>query len=197
MATESTLSDVDLSESMRATLSHIHRVQQLLGDVARRIVERARLHDQSKLREPEASTFAIFTKELAGSVYGSDEYKQFLAAMKPALDHHYSHNSHHPEHWAGGIKDMSLLDLIEMLVDWKAAGERHNTGSIAKSLEINKGRFGYSEELDAILKRTALELWPAHREPWHCFGCGAGGMQGNFCEMCGAGKHDYDANGAM
>lgn len=26
---------------------------------------------------------------------------------------------------------------------------------------------------------------------WHCFGCGAGGMEGNFCERCGAGEKDY------
>lgn len=183
----------DLPGSMRETMSHIRRVQKFLGDVAQRLIERARLHDESKLCEPEASTFAVMTAKLKGCTYGSDEYKQFLAEMKPALDHHYAHNTHHPEHWHGGIKDMSLLDLIEMLVDWKAAGERHADGSIGKSLDHNKGRFGYGDELDAILRRTAAELWPEWREEWHCFGCGCGGCVGNFCAMCGAGKNDYTA----
>ena len=183
-------SDV-LSDSMRETTKHIRRVQQLLGDVATRLVERARVHDSTKLNEPEASTFAVMTSKLKGCTYGSDEYKSFLAEMKPALDHHYLHNSHHPEHWSGGIKDMSLLDLIEMLVDWKAAGERHRDGSIGKSLDIQKGRFEYGDELDAIFRRTAQELWPEHREPWCCFGCGNGGAIYYFCEMCGAGRDDY------
>ena len=180
-------------DSMQETLKHIRRVQEMLGDVARRFVERARIHDVSKLHEPEVSVFAEMTAKLKGCTYGSEEYKGFLSAMKPALDHHYAHNRHHPEHWSGGIKDMSLLDLIEMLVDWKAAGERHADGSIEKSLDHNKGRFAYGDELDAILRRTAFELWPAHRERWHCFACGNSGAESYFCEMCGAGKHDFDA----
>ena len=180
-----------VSDSYAETVKHIRRVQALLDDVVGRLLQRARNHDASKLAEPEASVFAEFTAKLKGCTYGSDEYKGFLAAMKPALDHHYAANSHHPEHWANGVKDMSLLDLIEMLCDWRAASERHADGSIAKSLDINVKRFGYGDELDAILRRTASELWPTHREPWHCFGCGAGGMQGNFCEQCGAGKDDY------
>lgn len=182
-----------LPDSMRETAKHIRRVQQLLNDVVTRLIDRAMRHDTTKLHEPEASTFAVMTAKLKGCTYGSEEYKGFLAAMKPALDHHYAHNTHHPEHWRGGIKDMSLLDLIEMLVDWKAAGERHADGSIAKSLDHNKGRFGYGDELDAILRRTAAELWPAWREPWHCFACGCSDCDGNFCVMCGAGRHDFDA----
>ena len=112
--------------------------------------------------------------------------------MKPALDHHYARNRHHPEHWpTNGIRDMSLVDLIEMFCDWKAATERHADGSLLKSIETNKKRFGYGDELEHIFLRTAIELFPMSRQEWHCFGCGAGGMQGNFCEMCGAGKNDY------
>lgn len=175
------------------TVTHIRRVQSLLNDVVARLIERGRIHDASKLADPEAPVFAEFTGKLKGCTYGSAEYKMFLAEMKPALDHHYAHNGHHPEHWHGGVKDMSLLDLLEMLCDWKAATERHADGSLANSFDVNVKRFGYGDELDSSLRRTALELWPAHREPWHCFGCGAGGMQGNFCEQCGAGKNDYKA----
>jgi len=181
-----------LTESMRQTIAHIQRVQALLSEVVANLLERARVHDNSKLHDPEADTFAVMTAKLAECTYGSEEYKGYLREMKPALDHHYAHNRHHPEHWPDGIKDMSLLDLLEMMVDWKAATERHNDGSIVKSLDHNKGRFGYGDELDAILRRTVLELWPDWREPWHCFGCGAGGRIGNFCAMCGAGRGDYD-----
>lgn len=181
-----------MTDSDNATLTHIRRVQRLLADVVERLIHRAIVHDESKLCEPEASMFEKYTAKLAGSTYGSPEYKQFLVEMKPALDHHYAHNSHHPEHRPRGVSDMTLLDLIEMLVDWKAAGERHANGSIAKSLDTNRPWFGYGDELDSVLRRTALELWPESRERWHCFACGAGGMEGNFCEMCGAGRHDFD-----
>jgi len=80
-----------------------------------------------------------------------------LAELKPALDHHYSHNSHHPEHYENGIDDFTLADLVEMFFDWKAASERHNDGDVLKSIEINKQRFGLSEQLCKIFENT--ERW--------------------------------------
>ncbi len=78
-----------------------------------------------------------------------------MAEMKPAIDHHNSANRHHPEHFEGGIHEMNLIDLLEMMCDWKAATLRHNDGDIMKSIEINQKRFGYSDELAAILRNTA------------------------------------------
>lgn len=59
---------------------------------------------------------------------------------------------------ASGIYGMSLLDLIEMLADWKAAGMRHADGNIWKSLEVNRERFGISYQLFEIFKNTVKEL---------------------------------------
>ena len=53
---------------------------------------------------------------------------------------------------------MNLFDLLEMLVDWKAATERHTDGSIEKSLVINKTRFNISSELSAILNNTVAYM---------------------------------------
>lgn len=92
---------------------------------------------------------------MAALTYGSDEYKKCLQAIKPALDHHYANNSHHPEHYKQGIDDMDLLDLVEMLADWKAASERHNDGNILKSIEINGKRFEMSPQLIRIFENTA------------------------------------------
>ena len=47
-----------------------------------------------------------------------------------------------------------MFDLLEMLVDWKAATERRADGSMEKSLDVNTGRFGISHELYCILKNT-------------------------------------------
>jgi hypothetical protein len=45
-----------------------------------------------------------------------------------------------------------------MLVDWKAASERHATGDIWTSIEHNRERFGLSDQLVAILRNTAREM---------------------------------------
>ena len=120
---------------------------------------RSAMHDRSKFEEPELSMYDQFTPKLAELTYGSDEYKACLAAMGPALAHHYAHNTHHPEHYADGIRGMSLLDLVEMLADWKAAGARHaDGGDIVRSITINQSRFGYSSELAEILLNTVREL---------------------------------------
>ena len=53
---------------------------------------------------------------------------------------------------------MNLFDLIEMLVDWKAASERHNNGNIRKSIEINGNRFNMSPQLIRIFENTVKDL---------------------------------------
>ena len=52
------------------------------------------------------------------------------------------------------ISKMNLVDIIEMICDWKAATMRHADGDIKRSIEINKKRFGYGDELEAILLNT-------------------------------------------
>jgi hypothetical protein len=140
------------------TLKHIKRVAQLLTEASAELIRRANCHDNSKLEEPEKSTFDEFTPKLAGSTYGSDEYKGFLSAMKPALDNHYKNNSHHPEHYENGVDGMDLFDLIEMFFDWKAAGERHANGNIYKSIEHNTKRFNLSTQTVSMLINTAKKL---------------------------------------
>lgn len=145
-------------DSCLDTWEHISRVYELLSGVTENLLQRASVHDRSKLVEPELSIFDEYTPKLEQSTYGSDEYKRFLAEMGPGLRHHYAANSHHPEHYADGIRAMSLLDLIEMLCDWKAASERHADGDLLRSIEQNQKRFGYSDELKSIFLATAREL---------------------------------------
>lgn len=150
----------DYQGSMADTAKHIGRVQELIADAIRNLQARATNHDQSKLLEPELSAFArLKALDLSGMAYGSDEYRACLRAEKPAIAHHYAANSHHPEHYANGLDGMSLLDLLEMILDWKAATERmKDGGSIRKSLEMNRARFEISDQLYSILANTLSEL---------------------------------------
>ena len=145
-------------DCIRDTTKHIMNVRHRMWEVQMSVKKRALLHDASKLKEPELSIFTEYTPKLANTTYGSDEYKRHLKGMQVGLKHHYANNSHHPEFWENGINDMSLLDIIEMLADWKAATERHNDGDIMKSLEINIKRFGIDEQLAGILRNTIKEL---------------------------------------
>jgi hypothetical protein len=140
------------------TFFHIRTVQTYLRNVINNLLQRSLVHDDSKLHSPEKEVFDEFTPKLAASTYGSPEYGSFLLGMGDGLKHHYDCNSHHPEFFADGIKGMSLLDIIEMLCDWKAATLRHKDGNLVRSIEINQQRFGYSDELKQILLNTASEL---------------------------------------
>jgi len=111
-----------------------------------KLIKRAIVHDASKYSKAEAPYFAAAsnTKDV---VYGSEQYKQDVEVnLKPALDHHYKLNSHHPQHHDKGIKEMHPMDLIEMLVDWKASTLRNKNGDIKKSLELNRKRYGYTKQ---------------------------------------------------
>lgn len=147
--------DKDLQFHIAETIKHKNNVCEYLLHIAEVLELRGRKHDNSKLEDPEQSIFVEYTPKLKNSTYGSEEYNRFLKEMKPALDHHYANNRHHPEHFENGIKDMNLIDLIEMFFDWFAAAKRHSNGDIYKSIEINKKRFGYDDLLAQILKNTA------------------------------------------
>jgi len=176
-------------DSMKDTKQHIAQVVLLIDKVITLLEDRKIKHDRSKLDEFEKSAFDEFTPKLARSTYGSEEYKDMLSEMKPALEHHYEHNRHHPEHFkkyvciicfkefdsndkycdvcgngyltkeeSVGIDRMTLIDIIEMLCDWKAATLRHDNGDIIKSIEINRKRFKISDQLANILINTVKYL---------------------------------------
>jgi hypothetical protein len=140
------------------TIRHRARVEALMGELTWLLDVRAAEHDRSKCESPEVEAFNAATDQLAGLAYGSPEYGAALQALGPALAHHYAHNAHHPEAHADGINGMTLIDLLEMLADWKGASERHDTGSMEASLAINAARFGIDPQLARILANTVAFL---------------------------------------
>jgi hypothetical protein len=145
-------------DSRSDTLAHIANVRRLLAEAIADLQERAIAHDFSKLDDPEKAVFDEYTPKLRDSTYGSEEYKRFLAGMGEGLAHHYQVNDHHPEHFGGGIADMDLIQLVEMLADWKAATMRHADGDLDRSISQNAERFGYGFELERVLRHTAERL---------------------------------------
>jgi hypothetical protein len=155
--------------SIPDTKIHISTVRGNMIKIISEIALRAETHDKTKMSPEEVKYFDEYTPKLAGCTYGSNEYKQFLSELKPALDHHYSVERHHPEHFENGIRGMNLVDLIEMFCDWYAATLRHNDGDLLKSIDINQKRFGYSDDFKAIFENTYKDIF------W-CYGCD--------CQVC-------------
>jgi len=175
-----------MSEAKDIIVKHISRVREYLLEFQERLHKRGQEHDFSKLTEEELPYFEKYAPLLKTCKYGSDEYKKFLEELSPALKHHYVKNRHHPEHFTkyvcngcftvyhkerpnrcstcgysqmqeeSDISQMNLIDLVEMLCDWIAAGEQHKDGgNIFRSININQERFGYSDEIKSILINTA------------------------------------------
>jgi hypothetical protein len=147
-----------VGDSTADTLEHIGQVRNRLATVIAELVWRQRDHDSSKLAEPEKAMFDRFTPRLRNATYGSPQYERSRAAMGDALEHHYTHNRHHPEHFADGIGGMNLVDVIEMLADWKAATARVTDGDLDRSITQNAERFGYGPEFETLLRNTARDL---------------------------------------
>lgn len=147
-----------VAECQVETQKHIEAVRKYIRFMIDKLDMRGVKHDASKLESPEVELFAELTPQLASLTYGSDEYQASLDALKPALDHHYASNRHHPEHFNNGINDMTLIDIIEMFCDWKASTLRHNDGNLLKSIELNAERFNMDGQLKAILINTARML---------------------------------------
>lgn len=133
-------------DSKADTLLHIKRVAELMTNASSELIRRANVHDNSKLESPEKELFDEYTPKLAGSTYGSDEYKEFLKQLKVGLDHHYQNNSHHPEHtfskekWVDiigyeGIYQISDLGRVKRL---KTEVIRNNQGNFTKDEMIKK-----------------------------------------------------------
>lgn len=146
-------------DSSLKTLRHIARVRQLLGQFAVEMIRRGDVHDASKFDPEEKGPLDEMERLIAEhgqAAYGSDEYNRRTAMLGPMLAHHYEHNSHHPEHYPGGINDMDLYDLVEMFFDWKAASERGEDSALGLSLCVQ--RFKIDSQLESILRNTAFRL---------------------------------------
>jgi len=124
-------------DSRADTLAHRELINTLLVKVASELLRRGFFHDESKLVD--------------ALDVDSDEYRDALKQMGTALQHHYRENRHHPEFHENGINGMTLVDLIEMVCDWKASAERKNE---TVNLEWARKRFGIDDQLAEIIANT-------------------------------------------
>ena len=133
----------DISPEMKTIttiLRHTGLVMAYLTRFSNVLEHRAAIHDLSKFSDDEFNGFVKINQIAREHKYGSPEYRKAIRETN-VVPLHYSRHPHHPEHYQGGIDEMSLIDIIEMVADWKAASETYGQTSLKESLEIQKDRF--------------------------------------------------------
>lgn len=111
-------------------------IQALTHEMERRAIE----HDLSKLSPDEVRGFIRINRTAREHPYGSPEYIASMEAEKGeggCIALHYARNSHHPEHHERDA-DMGFLDVIEMVLDWKAAADSYGQQTLRKGLERHR-----------------------------------------------------------
>jgi hypothetical protein len=141
-------------ENTRAWLDEYYTEKNAILVVMKEFHSRCVTHDQTKLISPEVSWFTSCMERLSFVEFGTTAYQEALRDLRPALDNHYYHNRHHPEHFDEGAADMTLVDVIEMYCDWLASSLRTKNGDIYKSFDYTKKRFKLSDQLIDMMRCT-------------------------------------------
>jgi hypothetical protein len=156
--------------TMRLVLKHIrivciHKawVTFYIFSIIARLFKRAFLHDMSKLYIDEIRGFSQFVDNYGSCNYDSPQYNERKKLLADTLALHYQRNSHHPEHY-GDIRMMNIIDVVEMVCDWKAA-VHYNHGSVKASLQAQKARYKLEGQmLKYIITLSCIEQEESERE---------------------------------
>lgn len=137
---------------------HVKLVRENMKKVLTELKDRADHHDDSKLEEPEKSCYDKYVPELKKTKYGTKEYYEVKEQMGAGLKHHFKMNRHHPEHWKNGVDDMTLIDVMEMFVDWYSASQLSDS-KFPEGLDSNAKVHKLSPQLKGILLNTYNEYF--------------------------------------
>ena len=145
-------------EVLTDVIRHVSEVQENIEEMAHDLKVRSIKHDRSKFDDPEFSTFVRTRPEFKVANYGTPEYEAVIEKARVGVDHHYANNRHHTAHHPNGVKDMNLLDLLEMLADWRAASRRSPNLSFTDSLPRAFKKYRMDESLQRLICNTIKYL---------------------------------------
>lgn len=145
-------------EVLTDVLMHIYEVAENLAQIRHDLELRGMAHDRTKLDDPEFSAFVQTRPKFKKADYGSQEYQKCVEIIRPAINHHYQNNRHHTAYHANGFDDMNLIDILEMLADWKAANRRNPNLSFVESLPIAFQKYHIPENMQKHIIATLKYL---------------------------------------
>jgi len=145
------------------TRKHQQWVAERMIACAKKLIDKAMVHDESKFSDIEKNSYVepVWQLNTTDIKYGSEEYKQLTAQMGDGWKHHCANNDHHPEFFENyqgqtnndPIQAMDLFALLEMLCDWIGAAKRKgNEPGLAFKHFFEK--YKVDEQLQAVLRNT-------------------------------------------
>lgn len=149
--------------------AHVQRVQRNLNlladyyeshnmfDVSLQLAQRAVLHDQSKLYEPEYVPYVwrVYRTEWLRNNKQDQRFFVFYSdhtldqAIRDAVVHHVTHNRHHPE-WHLDPDEMSLVDIGEMVCDWYAMSQELGSHIEEWVMSVVPRRYHFGKKISLI-----------------------------------------------
>lgn len=112
-------------------------------ELSKKIIERAIIHDNSKLDDNELKNFLelkIKEKAFKNAKSLLNDYE------KEKISVHWKKNRHHLEYF-NNIEDMQEIDIIEMVCDWFSRSLQYGTDIIEFAETRQKNRFKFSEDM--------------------------------------------------
>lgn len=134
---------------------HKWLVLKYLTKVSVTLLYRGIIHDMSKYYSDEAAGFAS-ARRTDHLPYGHPECQAAGQEIKETIMLHKSRNRHHPEYHERRLNGMTLIDIVEMYCDWKAATQKNANPDLNHSINVNKDRYGISDQLKEIMCNTKV-----------------------------------------
>ena len=145
-----------MKKTILKIIRHRDFVRRNIHILVSKLQERAIIHDVSKFQDDEFEGFIEADEMGLYKDYGKSDYHKKLKENK-GIALHLSRNSHHPEFYPNGISDMSFLDIVEMVIDWKSASETYGN-DFMNSIDYSIKRFNVDEKQVWLIRLIAEEL---------------------------------------
>ena len=140
------------------TILHVSEVNENLETVASELRKRGAAHDRTKFTAIEFDAFVSTRSDFKKANYGTREYQECVDKVSHAVEHHHANNRHHTGFHKNGINDMTLIDIVEMLADWKAAERRSPDRELHDTIDYALKKYGVGDQLGSVIKNTLLSL---------------------------------------
>jgi hypothetical protein len=137
---------------------HVSEVSENMEAIAGELRRRGIAHDRTKFQALEFDAFVSTREKFKKANYGTPEYQECVELVRPAVDHHHKNNRHHTDFHPNGVNDMTLMDLAEMIADWKAAARRSPDRKLEDTLDYAFDKYGIGQQLGGVLRNSLVAL---------------------------------------
>jgi hypothetical protein len=148
----------DEKEFLERNIKHRYYVSFFLMKLIEDLFLRSNVHDVSKHSDEEFEGFRKSIYYLKGPWGQENRPPEILEQLNESLQIHYKRNDHHPEHFENGMEDMDLVQLLELIADWRAAMIGQDNHDIDETIATGQERFGYPDFMAKILKNTLIKI---------------------------------------